>query len=152
MSITRAQAEFTLVDRCGTIMTAAGLDGTTVSGSNADLNNPLWFGIKRLGYSVSSLVAVADADLVSIGAADEEAFFDLVELRTLENCLNASIALVDITVGPRRESLSQLASRLQSVCDRKKAQILADYGSLVGASLEASSINLNFQEDGTNEY
>ncbi len=109
----RADAEAVLIRRCGAVLMAVGLDGTTVTGANADLNDPLWFSLQRLGYGIISISLVADADVEAVALDDQAPFLDIAELRTLDTALNAATGLVDITVGPRRESLSQLAARLE---------------------------------------
>lgn len=142
MALTRANAELILIRRVGALLTAASLDGTTVDGTNVDLNDPIANALRRLDYTVTSAVLVADADLASLAAADYDAFFDLAELRTKRNVLG-NLTLVDITAGPRSESLGQLAEQLRKDIDALQKQIAADYNIGVG-TLEAGIVTLDF--------
>ena len=144
MALTRANAEVILIRRVGALLTAADLDGTTVDGTNVDLNDPFASALRQLGHTVSSAVLVADADLASLAAADYNAFFDLAELRTKKNVLG-NLTLVDITAGPRSERLGQLAEQLRKDIDALQDAIKADYNIGVG-TLEAGIITLDFAE------
>jgi len=144
MAITRANAEVVLIRRVGALLTAADLDGTTVDGTNVDLNDPCAFALRQLGHTVSSAVLVADADMDDLAAADYNAFFDLAELRTKKNVLG-NLTLVDITAGPRSERLGQLAEQLRKDIDALQDAIKADYNIGVG-TLEAGIITLDFAE------
>lgn len=148
----RGDAEVILVKRVGAAMTAVSLDGVTIAGTNPDLNDPLFSALKRLGYTVTDITSVSDADLAAV--TDDEAlmFLDLAELRLLETIVNQATSLVDISVGPRRESLSQLSDSLSKRHAKKEAQIYANYGDLFGMGLEAGSFSVASIEDGTNEY
>lgn len=148
----RANAEFILIARCGTILDAVGLDGTTVNGSNAALNDPLWHALDRLGYSVANIIAIANADIEAVTKEDYAPFLDIAELRTLETALNAAMSLVDFSIGPRRESLSQLAESLAKTIETKRRQLLKDYGDLFGSGLEGGTFSVLSQEDGEGIY
>lgn len=117
MTITRVNAEVVLIARCGPMMTAAGMDGSTVDGSNANLNDPLGWAVQQLGGTVSDVTDVADADLATV---DSDDVTDVAEYRLLENILT-NLTLVDITAGPRSESLGQLAARIE-----KRLAVLGD--------------------------
>jgi hypothetical protein len=148
MTITRANAETILIRRVGKALAAAGLDGTTVDGTNVDLNDPLGWACRQLGYAVDSPTAVDDDDLASVTDADLDQFLDMAEWRTLESALNAALALVDTSVGPIRESLSQLAAGLEKRIARLEARLQRDYG--VGlATLEGGYLTLEFAEHDT---
>ena len=144
MALTRANAEVILIRRVGALLTAADLDGTTVDGTNVDLNDPFASALRQLGHTVCSAVLLVDADLVSLAAADYNAFFDLAELRTKKNVLG-NLTLVDITAGPRSERLGQLAEQLRKDIDALQDAIKADYNIGVG-TLEAGIITLDFAE------
>lgn len=144
MTITRANVEAILVRRCGKLLEAADLDGTTVSGSNADLNDPIGWALRQCGYSVTSVAAVADADLVSVSAANTDKLFDLAELRMLET-IQGNLDDVDIQLGPRQEALSQLAKQVEQRLERVQARVQREYG--YGApELEAGVITYEFAE------
>jgi hypothetical protein len=148
----RANAEVILISRCGTALDAASLDGTTINGSNAALNDPLWYALDRLGYSVASISAVVDADIQAITSDDYAPFLDIAELRTLETVLNAATGLVDFSVGPRKESLSQFAERLEKTIQAKRQRVLQEYGDLFGSGFEGGTFSIASQEDGENLY
>ena len=151
MTITRVNAETILIKRCGATLTAVGLDGTTIDGSNTDINDPLWDSLRRLGYTVTNISSVNDADIASVSTDDERAFLDVAELRLLESAYNAAIALVDVSVGPRRESLSQLAANIDKAVTRKREQVQAEHG-LTGNELVAGVYSVASLEDGDNVY
>lgn len=129
MALTRVQFETILINRCGKQLTAAGLDGTTVDGANADLNDPLGYAIRQAGGSVADLSSVADADLATFAASDYDKLFDFAEYRTLEN-ISGNLDLVDITEGPHRESLSQLAAQIEKRLTRLGQKIESKYYTL----------------------
>lgn len=144
MAITRVDAETILIKRVGALLTAASLDGTTIDGTNVDLNDPIAFAVRRLGHTVASEVLVADTDIDDVAAADYDAFFDLAELRAKKNVLG-NLTLVDITAGPRSERLGQLAEQLRKDIDALQKAIQKDYNIGVG-TLEAGIITLDFAE------
>ena len=151
MAIKRAQAERILIDRCGSLLIAAGLDGVTHDGSNPSLNDPCLYGLLRLGYtSVTNLQGITDDDL-SIVANDEfAAFLDLAELRCLYNSQGAFLEQVDITIGPRQERFSQRTSNLKKRIEMLEDRIERDHGVGVG-ELEIGNMNLNFQTKGDDD-
>lgn len=152
MAVTRAQADTILIQRCGQLMTTCGMDGATITGTNANTVDPLRFALRKLGYTVASVTAVTDSDLAGCALTDEEALFDLAELRLLQNLESAATLLVDTSIGPRREQLGQIAAGISKMIAARIAAIQAAYGALLGQSIETGVIDLNFAEDGTNEY
>jgi hypothetical protein len=144
MAITRANVEAILVRRVGKKLTAAGLDGTTVTGANADLNDPIGWALRQAGYAVASIVAVADADLANVAIDDTDKILDLAELRTLES-VHENLNLVDFRLGPRAESLSQLAEQVEKEIARKRSCVQREYGMGLG-SISGGAISLEFQE------
>lgn len=142
MSLTRANVETILVRRCGSLLTAAGLDGTTLDGTNVDLNDPIGYALREMGYTVDDITAVADADVSS--AANYDKLLDLSELRTLEN-IQGNLDEVDITLGPRKEALGQLPTRLEKRIERLEAKVRKVYGIGVG-TITAGVIKLDFAE------
>ena len=55
MAHTRASIEAILIRRCGRMLAATELDGSTIDGSNADLNDPIGWAIRQLGGAVASI-------------------------------------------------------------------------------------------------
>jgi len=68
MTITRANVESILIKRVGKLMTAADMDGSTVGGTNADLNDPIGRALRRIGYTTASIIAVADVDIAGVSS------------------------------------------------------------------------------------
>lgn len=149
MAITRANVETLLVKRCGSLMMAAGMDGTTVSGSNADLNDPLGYAVRKCGGTVATITSVADSDLSGIDSGDYDKLIDIAELRTLES-IEGNLDDVDISVGSRREALNQLSAQVAKKIDRKREQVERAYGVGLG-ELEAGVVSLGFQEQNASE-
>lgn len=148
----RSQAEVILISRCGAALVAVSKDGTTVNGSNEDLNGPLWYALDRLGYSVANISLVSDTDIQAVADEDILPFLAIAEIQILENVLNSAFTFVDITIGPRRESLSQFAESLEKTISRKKEDLTRDFGDLWGRGLEFGIISVESVEDGDNIY
>lgn len=144
MSLTRASVESVLIRRCGRLLTAAGLDGTTGSGSNADLVDPISWAVRQLGLAVATLGSLSDSDLAGVATDDLDALLDLAELRCYESALG-NLDVVDVSVGPERESLGQLGTRLESLIERKRAAIQRTHG-IGAATLTGGTIRLGFQQ------
>ena len=125
-------------------MKAANLDGLSCSGSNKDLNDPLCTALINGGFQMNDMSQATDADLVNLSTDSVNLVLDLAELRTLENCYG-NLALVDITVGPRRENLAQIADQVEKAIIRQQTKI-AKYWGIGNGSLSAGSIALNFSE------
>ena len=142
--LTREDTEILLIRRVGTIFTAVGLDGTTIDGTNTDLNDPIGYGIRVAGGTVSSLVLVTDVDVATVATADYDEYLDLAEYRALENALG-NFASVDIKVGPRDEKLSQLAAQLEKMIKFKRVVLELSYGYGV-AALDTGTLTYEFAE------
>jgi hypothetical protein len=146
VTVTRANVEVELISRIGRLLTAAGLDGTTVNGANASLAGPIAYAIRASGGALANLLVVTDADLAAFDVALMDQLLDLAELRALENALG-NYDGVDIRVGQRSESFSQLGTRLADRIAILRGRLLTIYG--IGAgSLTAGVIDLAFAEDG----
>lgn len=144
MSLTRANVEQELINRCGALLTAAGLDGTTDSGANASLNGPIGYGVRKLGLAVSNIASISDADVANVTDARTDEFLDLCELRALMNALG-NYEAVNISVGPRSEDLGALGTRLQKMIEDKRAFIEQEYGRGL-AEMQAGTITLDFEQ------
>ena len=66
MSLTRAYVEAILIKRCGHLLTVAGLDGTTVAGTNADLGDPIAFALRQLGVAVAVPAVPTTAEVATV--------------------------------------------------------------------------------------
>lgn len=127
MSLTRASTEFLVVPRVGPAMTAAGMDGVTVDGTNVDLNGPIGKAVRYLGHTVASAVLVADADVAQVTDDQLDQFLDLTTLYTLEAVLG-NLDDVELRVGPRTEKFNQLAEQLERKIKRMTKQLEKEYG------------------------
>jgi hypothetical protein len=108
-------------------MTAADLDGTTVDGTNADLNGPIGHSIRDLGYAVADATSVADADVAQVTDAQTDEYLDVATYYTLAAVLG-NLDDVDIRVGPRSEKLNQLAEQVERLMDRMRERLEDAYG------------------------
>jgi len=143
MAYTRADIESVLVQRVGGVFIAAGMDGTTISGSNASLNDPIGYALRQLGYNVAYIASVSDADLAGVPGSEIDALLDLAELRALNNFIGMYSA-VDIRLGPRSENLSQLAAQVGKRVEALEKSIASNYGLL--SSAEFGTLTLDFAE------
>lgn len=144
MTITRTQVERILIRRCGLLMTAAGLDGVTINGTNADLDDPIGTALRASGLTVADITFVADSDLASVTDELIDQVLDLAEYRALQN-VEGNLDQVDITLGPRSESLNQLATQIKPKIARLEARISRMYNIGMGA-LTAGTVALDFAE------
>lgn len=120
-------------------MAVVGMDIVTADGTNADLVDPIVSALLSMSITPADISDPADSDLAS---ADVAEFLDRAELRLLENILG-NYDMVNISEGPRSESLSQFADALERLIDRKQKKVEADYGAL--DSLSGGVIVHNFQ-------
>jgi len=146
MALTRANVEFLLEARLSPLLSAAGMDSTTVDGTNVDLNDGIGRAVRDLGYAVASAVLVADADVGLVPAAEHNEFLDAAELHTLSNILG-NLDDVDITVGPRTEKLNQLATKIERKIERLRKSMALVYGYSL-ATVTTGYITLDFAEHG----
>ena len=126
MAISRANVENVLVARVGPLMTKAGMDGTTVDGTNTDLSDPIAWALRQAGYSVADITNPTTAE-VALALDDVDEVVDLGELRTLES-VAGNLDDVDVTVGPRSEELSQLSVQVEKRIERVQARVEELYG------------------------
>jgi hypothetical protein len=149
MTITRSQVEKVLIKRCGNLLTAADLDGTTDDGTNADLSDPIATALRNLGYSVADISAVDDSDLALVDDDNVSAVLDLSELRALES-IEGNYDDVDISVTDRSESLNQLLKQVQAKIERvaTRCQKLYNIGQ---GTLDAGVIGLDFMQKADDE-
>ncbi len=143
MTVNRAAIEYVLVRRTGRLMAACSLDGTTVAGTNLDMNDPIGYALRMVGLDVADITAVSNSDIGQMGSDVLDQFLDIAELRLLQNCLQNYDA-VNITVGPRTEALSDIRSGLEKSIERKHQYNVEKYGA--GATLAGGAISLDFQQ------
>lgn len=137
MSLTRAQAETELVSRQKARMQIVEM-AVTVVGTNTDLQSPMAFALRKMGYTAS--IPVSDSDLAGLSSEELDKFYDLAELRLMNN-IKGSLVLVDIKVGPRSKNLSQISDALQKDIEALQSKIDKEYG-----SLDVGVVDFDFQE------
>ena len=147
MAITRMQAEGILLARAGRKMALVDLDAATKDGNNPDLNEPLASALLGMGEVPADILAITDGDLAD--ASDVAELLDRAELRLLET-IAGNIDLVDVTIGPRHESLSQLAGQVENAISRLTEKIQKMYGAGVG-TISGGSISLDFVSKGDDD-
>lgn len=138
MTVTRANIETTLVARASALMAYVSM-AITVVGTNADLADPISFGILECGESVADITNPTTAEVAA--CANPYKLLALAEFRLLEN-IAGNLAKVDTTLGPRSERLSQLAALLEARMKRLSDMLKTKYG--IGAAvLTAGYIDYN---------
>lgn len=141
---TRAQLEVILVKRVGVSLTYVGLDGTTVDGTNADLNDPIGYAIRFLGGTTADPSAVVDADVATVAAADLDNMLSLAGYRALLTIISSN-TLNDLRVGPRDEKLDQFSRRIEMRAKKLEMELERDVGLGLG-TVEAGVLMLDFAE------
>lgn len=142
-TITRVNFETILVARAGGLMGQAGL-AITVGGTNADLINPMRYGIVQADGTVVDWTVITDADIATVASADHDQMIDIAELRLLQDILQ-NLVLVDTEVGERDVKYDQLASRLKVMIKAKQDSVDSLYG--FGAAVVSTAVwDLNFAE------
>lgn len=143
MSLTRANVEAVLVKRVGPLLTKAGM-ATTVAGLNADLNDPIGWAVRQVGYTVSDITSVSNSDISAVQSDEYDEFLDFAELKTLEN-ISGNLDDVTVKLGPRSENLSDLVSQVEKKIARLEGKLKRLYG--YGAdSLQTGILENDFAE------
>ena len=143
MTITRAQLETELVSRTKGYLEAVSM-AVTFAGANADLNSPLGYAIRQCGGTVSNPSSVADGDVATLASPDFDKLADLAEERLLMN-IKRRWGKVDFSIGPRSESLSQLAGQLDKDIEAVHARNADQYG-ISGGTITAGVLDLAFMQ------
>lgn len=143
--LTTANFDFLLIRMTGRKLAYAGLDATTVDGTNLDLLLGKLEGLRSLGFAPASPVAITNADLLAIADSSMPQLLDIARLVTLQNVLD-NLADPDQTSdtdntqahGKFYDSLEKTVARLQKRAERA-------YGYGLGG-IWAGVIDLGFQE------
>lgn len=143
MPITKVSTEKLVIARVAGKMSIVSMDVTTMTGSNPSLAEPICTALMSLGITPTNLVEASDADLAVIEPANYSLFLASVELRVLLN-IKKNLTLVDVGLGPARESLGQLSSQLDADIAHQEKEIEKAYGSGNG-TISAGVIGLDFQ-------
>jgi hypothetical protein len=137
--------ETLLLKRAAGRMQEAGMDYSTIP-NNTDLVDPIVFALLCMDITPADPTSLSDSDLSGVANTDLSKLLDLAEMRLLENIVG-NLALVDITVGPRKEALNQLVDQAEKAIARLSSRIEKMYGFGIG-SLEAGTISLDFAAKG----
>jgi hypothetical protein len=138
MTLTRAAVEAILIRRCGRLLTAAGLDGSTIDGTNADLNDPIGWAARQCGLSLTSITTVTDDELAALADDDTDKLLDLAELRTLETIAENPDVTTRQADGAQVD-LSDVDTKLHRLIERKQARIERLYG--IGYTTFSAGVN-----------
>jgi hypothetical protein len=82
---TRANVENVVIHRLGRLMAQAGRDGTTVDGTNADLDAAISSAVRQVGGSVADISTVTPAEVAAVPDASLDEMVDYAELRAAED-------------------------------------------------------------------
>lgn len=145
MPITRAAVESTLVNMCGGILTKAGLDGTTVDGSNASLTSPIRQALASLGFATATLGVVVEADLLPITWETLDQLLEVAELRALESALGNLNQPDQMADTDNQQWLGKLRESIEDTVARKRKQVERQYGYGL-SSLVPGVVDLGFAE------
>ena len=147
MALTRAQVELLLLKRAAKRMAFVEMDAVTCDGSNEDLAEPISTALQRMGIAPADITDPQDSDLTAV--EDVLQLLDLAEVRLLENIVG-NFDMVDLSVGPRRESLGQMVKDMEATISRLNNKIRRDYGLGVGTA-ELGKVVMNFQQEADDE-
>lgn len=145
MALTRAEAEGILIQRCGKMLAAAGLDGTTVDGTNASLTDPLGVALRHLGFSPAGLVTVTTSDLSGISASNVVEFFDVANLAAMRNALNNWTEPDQVAGQDNRQDLGKLRTDLRATVEVEEARLADLYNYGVALGIAAGTLIYGFQ-------
>lgn len=144
MTITRAQAETILVQRCERLISFVGM-AVTYTGNNASLNDPMGYALRQLGYTVTNITNISDTDVANVKDSEIDQFLDYAEMRTLES-VAGNMDAVDISNGPEKENFSQVSNTLEKRLKALSDKITATYG--MGVTPQTGSLIYNFAAHG----
>jgi len=144
----RANVENVVIHRLGALMAKAGFDGTTVDGTNADLNQPISWAVHQVEGDVADVSTATDAEVVAVADASVDELLDYAELKAAEDTLG-NLDDVDTTVGPVKEALSQLAKLLEKRIETIQKRVERLYGH--GTSDGYGVMTLNIAQHGDDD-
>lgn len=122
--MTLAEALTLIDDRCGALLAQA--RAATGDPDKPNLETCVGWAVRALGYTTASVLYPSDAEVQAVTLLD--ALIDVAELRTLESIFT-NLNQVNITTGPVKEDLSDLAERLGDVIlPEKRKQVALAWG------------------------
>lgn len=87
----------------------------------------LAWAMRKLGYSLDSLIDVSNAELADVTGSKVDALLDLAELRLLEDIL-LNLTMVTNQAGPVRDDWNDLSKRLREILPVKRSQVASAHG------------------------
>lgn len=117
-------------------------------GADVDLEDAVSYALQELGHSVADVTAPTDSELTAV--TNNNHFLDLVELRSVQTAHNRLLLKVDLSLGPRSQQYSDIATALEKAIDRKQKMIDSRYGR-VSSGMGAVALE-RYVEDTTSEY
>lgn len=134
MTITRAYIEAETIRRAGGYMDSAGMDITTVDGSNVDVNSSIASALSLLQISITDYTDVDDSDLEDVAGIYVEAVLDLTEFFVMQRAFG-NLNRVDVRVGSRSQSFSDLREDLLQWLDDRLDYLNGRYAEILDFKL-----------------
>lgn len=132
-ALTRAAIEAVMIRRCGGKMIAAGLDGKTQDGTNADLNDPIRTAVSAMHIITVDPINVADVDVAQVTGYAISKLLDLAQLGVLYAVLG-NWTDFDQQTGQDVQRANQFADQVRQEITLLEQRLLKPYGPLVGGS------------------
>lgn len=131
--MTLAEALTLIDERCGALLAQA--RAATGDPDKPNLETCLGWAVRALGYTTASVLYPSEAEVQAVTLID--ALIDVAELRTLESVLT-NLNQVNITTGPVKEDLSDLAERLGDVIlPAKRKQVALAWGKYLTVPIDS---------------
>lgn len=125
MTLTRTRVEQVIESRIGGFIDQT-RELTEDPSKPSILESGSW-AMRKLGYTVANPVTFTDVEVALVTDADMDVFLDLTELKTLKS-IPGNLPAVDTTVGPQSVKMSNLLPALETMIQRRQAEITAEHG------------------------
>lgn len=96
----------------------AGTIVVSVCPCNVDLNDPIGYALRQMGYTTADITLVLSAEVASVSADKINKLLDVIEKRCMDTILQ-NLNDMSVFVGPKGSDLARLTGQLQSATDRK---------------------------------
>lgn len=143
--LTSANFDWILVRRTAKQLLYAGLDSTTVDGTNIDLADGKVEGLRSLGLVPLSSLNLVDQDLLAVTDGMQPQLIDVAELLVLEHVLGNRASPDQEAGTDNYQYHGKFFDSLEKRIDRKRKNCERRYGYGL-SSLSSGSINLGFIE------
>jgi hypothetical protein len=128
MALTSANFDQLLINRLAVKLAYAGLDSTTVDGTNPSLADGRVDAFRSLGLTPASVMNLVDADLAGVADASIPQLLDVAELRTLENILGNRASPDQMADTDNQQWHGKFYDSLEKTVERKRKQVERQYG------------------------